>query len=307
LQYTGSVNRFLWNYCLPILALFYVLFLAFDYYHLENNSDGIINKKIKNITEAKGIDGVILGGSNAFFSLSAELLTIDSERKWLNLSLLSEGNSDKNYWLFIQSSLNESQRSKVTDVVYSSVTPLRYEHISDRKRSKLNLLGEKNFIGTLPTKSIGYYLKKIYIDRDLILKKISYPLPNNYGDFDFSSFECQMEDSVIQFERNLNEKDVSDWVNSQLSNLIILFPKSNLYFVVPSEFYGDSLDNNKVNQSDKILRDSVKYFNKINNKKVFFIRQESFSPSSLVCDSPFHASSDGRIWRTHDLVGKMRN
>ncbi len=297
----GSVNRYILRIGLPILALIYLCFLVFEHSDLQDdNRSNIVAKHQANSSTKAVIDGVILGGSNAAFSLSANMLNDKSRHSWLNLSLLNEGFTDKNYWAFIEQTLSESQRFSVKEVVYSSVTPLRTNLLRERNESSADLYGAMP-IGVLPSRSIAAYLKA------LTFKNVGYPLPTSLGDFDFSQFECEFNDGVIKFERNLNEQEVQEWVRAQLTKLISIFPKAVVYFVVPSEFYGNSLEESKASQSDEILRNSVEEFNKETGKQVFFIRQKDFPSKNLICDGIHHANELGRIWRTNELAKSLVN
>lgn len=299
LQYMDNVNRYLWRIGLPILALIYLCFLVFEHSDLQDeNRSNIAAKHQANSSTKDVVDGVILGGSNAAFSLSANMLNDKNRHSWLNLSLLNEGFTDENYWTFIEQTLSENQRFSVKEVVYSSITPLRTNFLRERNESSADLYGAVP-LGVLPSRSIAGYLKA------LTFKNGGYPLPTSLGDFDFSKFECNINDGAIKFERNLNEQEVDVWVQAQLTKLTSIFPKSVIYFVVPSEFYGKALDERKAYQSDEMLRNSVEEFNKNTGNKIVFIRQKFFPSKDLICDDIHHANQLGRIWRTNELAKRL--
>lgn len=91
----------------------------------------------------------------------------------------------------------------------------------------------------------------------------------------------------------------------QLTTLRQLFPSAVLYFVVPSEFYGDTLIDDESELSDRLLKDAVKKFNKETSDEVVFIRQPFYPSKEFLCDGIHHANDHGRTWRTNKLLEQM--
>ena len=84
----ASVNK-LFKIGLALLMFIYVIYLLLENFRkltlYEINS---MNKISRNILAKPDIDGVILGGSNSLFTLSAEKISKMRSEKWLNLSIV---------------------------------------------------------------------------------------------------------------------------------------------------------------------------------------------------------------------------
>ena len=67
MQYTGNANKFVWYFIIPILIIFYISYIFWSDKNYVNKPvyEAIKNKQqaLKNLDR---IDGVILGGSNAW-------------------------------------------------------------------------------------------------------------------------------------------------------------------------------------------------------------------------------------------------
>ncbi len=121
--YMGNVNRIIFWLFLPSLLIFYIILRVFVW---QNYDDGgrqlIAEQHALNLRDRDDIDCLILGGSNAVFSLSAEQISQQSSLTCYNLSLLNEGFSDEAYFDFIRNLPIE--RMQIKTLVYSSVYPL---------------------------------------------------------------------------------------------------------------------------------------------------------------------------------------
>ncbi|GLR65005.1 hypothetical protein [Marinospirillum insulare] len=108
-----------------------------------------------------------------------------------------------------------------------------------------------------------------------------------------------------QFTRNLNKQEVDDWVAKQLAILRDLFPNAILYFLVPSEFYNDSLDKGQLAQADELIESAVRRYNHDAADEVIFIRQDYYPSVKYICDTQYHANERGRTWRTNKLIEQI--
>ena len=70
MQYTGNANKFVWYFIIPILIIFYISYIFWSDKNYVNKPvyEAIKNKQqaLKNLDR---IDGVILGGSNAWYKI----------------------------------------------------------------------------------------------------------------------------------------------------------------------------------------------------------------------------------------------
>lgn len=306
--YTANVNRFLFWLGIPLILCFFVIFRLFE---SQNISDGgrlsIANQHHINITFNDEINCLILGGSNSFFSLSAEQMSNYTEFNCYNLSLLNEGYSFYSYWNFINSL--PFDKNNIKHIFYSSIIPIKndkyyYDKVKNAE-SGIGIEGDQSF--SLIDRSLASYLYNLFIGKGFFDAIHSYPLPNNYGDFDFLKFkQCEYSSSSNTFG-SLYWQDINllkGWVNSQLNEIKSLFPKANLYFLLPSVLFKEksfNFDNNAVNT----VKSAVSNFDNSPNKTMFIV-QPAYSDVSVICDAPHHANSIGRAIRTRNLIIDFR-
>ena len=97
--YMGNVNRIIFWLFLPSLLIFYIVFRVFEWQNYDDGGRQLIAElHALNLRDRDDIDCLILGGSNAVFSLSAEQISNKSQLTCYNLSLLDEGFSDEAYF-----------------------------------------------------------------------------------------------------------------------------------------------------------------------------------------------------------------
>ena len=213
MRYTASANNFLWYLFIPFLVIFYISFIFWSDRNYSNNPiQEVINKKQQAVNSLASIDGIILGGSNAQFGISAISLNTLSNLTWMNLAIPAEGYSDINYFNFISNSLSYVKRLDVSFVVYSSATFLSK---SPRKDTSINLVGKKK-ISYKPQRALASYMKSALGYN----KKSEYPIANEYSDLDFSEHDCGTLPSEPFSPRNyLNEVDLRIWTPVQLTRI----------------------------------------------------------------------------------------
>ena|SRR5438132_1129372 len=115
-----SANRFINIVAIPLITVAYAVFLCID--HNRNSNIALIKHQIQDIQNSGGVDGLVFGGSNAFYSLSAESLSYYTRMKWYNASLGAEALTGTR---IIQDVSDRIDRTKVKYVVYSSILPYR--------------------------------------------------------------------------------------------------------------------------------------------------------------------------------------
>lgn len=267
-----------------------------------NANQHFVNTKVNS-----SINCLILGGSNSVLSLSAEQLSNRPELQCYNLSLRDEGNNYKAYWDFVESlSLNNN---KINYVFYSGLTPLMNDEFYldklEQAQSNMGLEGDQAFrlFGT----SIAYRLANILKGKKLIDIPI-YPLPNKFGDFDFSKFSYCGSDIAMSSD-GLYWKDINllrDWSTSQLNKIKLLFPNGNIYFVVPSVFRGENFNKLEYDIVIDTLDSTISNFDNLPNK-IAFIVQTPLSDKSILCDADHHTNIEGRKIRTNDLLEHYSN
>tara|TARA_B100000482_G_C12591543_1_gene291723 strand:- start:745 stop:1662 length:918 start_codon:yes stop_codon:yes gene_type:complete len=303
MRYTASANSFLWYLFIPFLVIFYISFIFWSDRNYSNNPiQEVVNKKQQAVNSLASIDGIILGGSNAQFGISAIYLNTLSNLTWMNLAIPAEGYSDINYFNFISNSLSDVKRLDVSFVVYSSTTFLSK---SPRKDTSLNLVGKKK-ISYKPQRSLASYMKSALGYN----KKSEFPIANEYGDFDFSEYDCDTPSSTPLISRNyLNEVDLRIWTPVQLTRISELFPNAKIIITVPNGFNNNKKEPNYDARSNllKVLKVVLLKHESIGKRSAYLISQKPYPSSDLMCGDYWHPNEDGREWRTNELYQLIRD
>src|SRR5262245_44683227 len=80
-----SANRFITIGAIPLVTVAYAVSLCID--HNRNAFITDIKHHIQDIQNSASVDGLVFGGSNAYYSLSAESLSYYTGMKWYNASI----------------------------------------------------------------------------------------------------------------------------------------------------------------------------------------------------------------------------
>lgn len=303
MQYTGNVNRFLWYFLIPILIIFYISYI---FWSDKNYVNKPVYEAVKNKQEAlknlDHIDGVILGGSNAWWGISAKSLSIYSDATWANLAIPAEGYTDKNYENFLLETLSLKKREGVSFVVYSASTLVRNDY-SKRKTVSTNLYG-KNQISYKPQRSLASNMK----DWMGFTSYRPYPVENKYGDFGFADYPCSTFTANPYNPREyLNKNELPEWTSEQLERISFLFPNATIFIYVPNGF------NNQIIQKNNHLREAliIKLKDILNAREsigadlVYLLSQEPYQSSDLMCADDWHANNEGRTLHTEELYNSL--
>ncbi|MEZ8053401.1 hypothetical protein [Vibrio atlanticus] len=278
---------------MPLILIMYIIYIGYDFYiqkHSDANGRTSFNDYKKSHLNVN-FDSLILGGSNAAFSLSASRLG----ENWFNLAISSEGFTDDNYWLYIKEAVQKPERIK--SVVYSSVNPLREGAIASRYELEgVDLQGRSQTISYQPNVSL---IKFIMGKNKQVL---TYPKPKENGDFSLEMAKCrETENMDLSFSREKEISVLKEWINNQYLTMKEIFPNANVYFTIPSEFYS------KYHSGDDDLfkRKVTDLFLSIKEDEDELIFQDNFPSEDYLCDERHHANKKGREWRTENLVKHM--
>ena len=287
-----SANRFINLGVIPLLLVAYAVFLCIDHYRNVLIAD--IKHHIEGIQNVGSVDGFVFGGSNGYYSLSAETLSNYTGTKWYNASMDSELVSGTRV---IQDLSTHIDRMRVKYVVYSSILPYTTGRLTSYT-TDIKVGGE----GIKPFRSI-----LSYINNGISLTSRNAEMRNGFGDIVFDAIKCDFTaDNDFHF---VHGRDIS--VASLVDKAIYfasIFPNASILIVLPSIYYGGGLIFDE-GISDQTLETkfysvlSEKYFQ---NSMVKIIVQPPYASITQVCDSPWHANKDGRVWRTQNLIEFMR-
>ncbi len=297
MRYTASANSFLWYLFIPFLVIFYISFLFWSDRNFSNNPvQEVIIKKQEAVNSLASIDGIILGGSNAQFGISAISLNKLSDLTWVNLGIPGEGYSDINYFNFISNSLNDLKRLDVSFVIYSSSTFLEKSLKNDLS---INLFGKKK-ISYKPQRSLASYLKSNLGYN----KKSTFPIANAYGDLLFRDNYCDHFSSTpLSYRNYLNEVDLRIWMPMQLTRISELFPNAKIIITVPNGFYKNEEEGNFDTRNNllKVVQDIFFKHELSDKNSLFLLSQKPYPSSNLMCGDFWHPNEGGREWRTNQL------
>jgi hypothetical protein len=300
-----NANRFISMSAIPLLIVAYAVFLWIDHSH----NDHVDEDPIQSIQKIGSIDGLVFGGSNAVYSLSAESLSYYTGIKWHNASVMAELWTIKEHKNFIQDMSARIDRTKVRYVIFSSVNPYRRGEIARMKEKKqITEMKEK-----IPIKEKGLEIKPKTSVLGYVGAYIgNSPRPrnlqrNNFGDIVFDSVKCDFTtESDVKHERE-DEDTSTDFLVDYTIFFASLFPNASILIVLPSMYYGAlSFDDSRFEENLRTKFYNVlkrKYFKNTNVKIIF---QPPYSSISQVCDLPPHANETGRVWRTRNLIEFMR-
>ena len=301
--YMGNVNRIIFWLFLPSLLIFYIIFRVLAW---QNYDDGgrqlIAEQHALNLRDRDDIDCLILGGSNAVFSLSAEQISNQSNLTCYNLSLLNEGHSDEAYFDFIRNLPIE--RMQIKTILHSSVYPLTAAGFLERltfNQSQIGISGEGVQKFAFTGRSLASYLKNLLQDKPLFESSSHYPTPTPSGDFNFDDYEgCQQDRIRDEWIPVTIDEDFKRWLSENLLTISTLFPNADMSFVVPSTLRSQVSEDDFAEFSDALEFEVV-------SNSVNYIQQSSFSDVSELCDATHHANALGREIRTSELLVLMQN
>jgi hypothetical protein len=290
-----NANRFINMGAIPLVVVAYAVFLWID--HNDNDPYWEPKVHIKNIKNIGRVDGLVFGGSNAVYSLSAESLSYFTGVKWYNASVRGELDNVERHKNFIKDFSAGLDRTKVRYVVYSSHLPYEIGEIAAFKYSekKINLAAIK------PKKSVLQYVRQ-YIEN---MNEI--PQRNSYGDLVFDDrAKCNFSETRATTHVREDIDIAVDFLVDMAIFFTSVFPNASIQIVFPSEYYGLSFDDSIFEQTLRtkfygFLRE--KY---LTNSIVKIVFQPQYPSIEQVCYTGAHANEDGRLWRTRNLIESMR-
>lgn len=230
------------------------------------------------------IRGLILGGSNAMFGISAEQLSQKTGIEFYNLALLSEGFSPENYAGFISEAATMLDQDQIDFVIWSPIEIYYPRHPNDRLKdvtgkARLSLLPDRSLLKNIALQVMG----KFHDGKDNVHK-----VSGTYGDFEFRDFRCpsltvRKENSVNPaFIGSLTKIDAVIEQNFKNAKGLVVAPSILQPTVISAEGRAELANA----AADLGLR---------------FAFQSGIPSNDLICDAAHHPNDAGRRWRTNEL------
>jgi len=290
-------------YSVPIfLVIFYFCYVLYDHYQFNDHGVNDIietrNLGIKNYKDP--IEGLIIGGSNAMWGISAETLSMSSSKNFYNLAMHSNGVNYKNYFNYIQDSITPSQAKEVKIILWSTIHAIHEPPWNDFDR---DISGRLRLSKMIPNQSVLSFLYKKLIQQESVVFEVN----ESYGDFIFDNFKCTLSD-----QRYLNKSDIQTATSGSYnlvdlqalkSQLIIYqdffktyFPNSRVIFIIPSTLHKIDLNNSQIKALETI----------INNLNMELHIQDALTDIKYFCESDHQPNVLGRDLRTMDLAKLLK-
>lgn len=293
------------NKIIKFLIFFVItLYIYYVYYDNERNKSWGDRKTyelhLKNIQQdGKTYTGIIVGGSNSFWGLSAKLLTENTNLKYYNLSILHEGRNSFTHEKFMQQvSNNYFDKNKIEQVIYSSITPFHQSLFKSYNSEGIttSVWGVHN-VGVKPFTSYYQYLK----ERHYYKQKTPdwYHMVNNNGDLNFANQPCPAEQYHYYYEM-ADAIAVAKFFNKKANFLSEQFPNAEVTVLTPSEYI---FMNRYPREWAATIVERFQKNAKSNQRIVVQAQIPSFS---LMCEGLHHPNDKGRTWRTQQLVSSLQ-
>jgi len=302
-----SANRFINTVAIPLVIVAYGVFLWLDHVHANqvsasyNNQVPASRDHMQRIQKMGGIDGLLFGGSNAVYSLSAEFLTRSMGIKWYNASLINELGTIERHKNFIRELSARIDRTRVRYVVYSSIDPFEMRAIAGHQTEAVARSESRDTVGI----DIEPKISALEYIRHQPFRHLEFPERDSFGDIVFENETCNFTaEQLVKHERE--DEDISAEFLVDYANFFTsLFPNAAILIVLPSEYRGAFFDDSRFEQTLRTkFYSALKANYSENTIKIIF--QPPYSSITQVCDRPFHANEDGRFWRTRNLIELMR-
>lgn len=287
----ASVNKISLYIGIPALILIYASYLAVDYFDYDDcGRKTAIETHTNNMQDSSNIRGLILGGSNAVFGLSAEQMTHQIGMRFYNAAIINEGFNSSNYYSFIEKGFSEQQAKNIEIIFYSSILFIRNnpDKLIDFNK---DIYGKQKPPMLLPSKPFGKVLQDLVFEHSNKAKN-SYGNISTEGDFIFDAYKCAYDAHDSAFVPP-NIKETIKYIEARLNFAKLKFPNARHIIVFPKEY-------------DSLPKLRTKYFDQISStlkaKKIEFIIQPHIRDVSLICDAKHHPNQTGRTLRTTDLI-----
>jgi hypothetical protein len=299
--FTASANRFIRAIAIPISILTYGLYLLYDHLQWYDSTIlPVVEAHKKNLRRISALDGIVFGGSNCVYSISAELIGKKLGEKWYNACVQGEG-AGENYEEIILDLTRTIDRSEVDTVIYSTQIPYVKGGI---ERASIKSSRDKATVTIKPRRSIASRIYEFLTSDGIVEGRKSLPLPNKFGDQDFKNGECKF-DEIEKAHREPVDK-VVEFLLARFSFFASQFRNASVIIAPASEYYGEKFDSSAFESAVSVkLAAMINQNTALSHRKISLVFQPPFPDESFVCDDRSHANDRGRVWRTLDLMDRI--
>ena len=284
--YTDKGKRKVFNLFILLILFIYIVYLFLDnQIYLNNSLEKSLVSSHKTNIENKNIQykGLILGGSNSAFGISAKNISQNFGINFINVSLSGEGYNLKNYDHFIQALLKKNIENNFDYVLYSSI---KFFNSPPHTNSKKNLYGRHSNI-LFPSESI---LQRIYSQLTGTALNLSNSFElDKYGDIKEYNNLCTGE--VEKIDLVIREDLLLNYFTQRAAMLRKYFNNQRIFFLIPPTFTDLSLS--KEFKQKLILE--------LRNFDINVIEEKRINEIKFYCNSPYHLNKIGRKIRTENL------
>lgn len=305
-----------YRWLIVTLSAIYAVWIPISAYvdSVSKFSTAIVASKLEAVKHAENdaVAALIVGGSNATYSLSAQRLTELSNERWFNAALPREGASFENMTDYLDAVATNIERERITTIVVSTIEHIRDALVSRTVQRSYFTRSGVGFDGVRPGPA--------WLPQGSLLKRILNPRPpkvnlvTEFGDLDFDRDSyCRPSDSP----KPVRTKPVM-WASDEQINLVIdnwipylhhKFPNASIVFTVPAQYFPSPPDQSsreiylaRLDDAISRWRDRHRSFDIV---EVATIMEQPVTDGKLVCNSPHHFNGKGRELRSVNLWGQL--
>jgi len=265
-------------------------------------SGSVHDQKVTRMQDLGSVESVIVGGSNAVYSLSAERLSELTGETWFNAALPKEGFTQENMTAFLDDFVNSVDGEKISTVVVSSS---RQWHAPRRDRpaeQELGFDGMKAAPFWLPSQSLwGLFSEPP--------AKIFPTMISDYGDL--------IHDATDLCEPNLRpvatewatDREIDSLLESWLPLVHSRFPHASIVVTIPSRYMVEPADPAASGEYLERLQARIDAWigahPESDGIQVSTILETNYDDPSILCTSGLHYNAAGRLLRTDALYAAM--
>lgn len=269
-------------------------------------SGSIHDQKVTRMQSIGAVEGLIVGGSNAVYSLSAERLSELSGETWFNAALPREGFSEENMTTFVDEFVNSVDANKISTVVISSA---RHWHVGRRDRSKesetdteLGFEGVKDAPFWLPSQSLWDFISGPSA-------KIFPTIVASQGDLVHDATDlCVPNLRAVKTEWATN-REIDVLLESWLPLIHSRFPHAAMVITIPSRFMVERAD--PAASADYLERLQARIDAWIGAHpetagiQISTVLETNYDDPSILCTTGLHYTATGRLLRTDALYAML--